>query len=199
MNQTGRKCIRPKQLKIHVMPHGKNSVNPQLKTHLCEDCFFNEIQYSPEKRYHCNLFTKHVPQETVNCVNHATANDVANAIVNHKSFSKKLKTEIISNIILKKIMREQYNAINDAVLDYREISSFEYKFDAFCDKKIKELECGDILISRKQVAAIPEHGWDKVRIYNETRKHQDGTIYVKKIKMMMALNDLSDFEEEIIK
>lgn len=176
---------------------------PQVKisssltdSHPCEDCFFVEIQYNPEKRYHCNLFTKHVTQNSGSCINHAPANEVAHAIVNHNSFSKKDKMEIISNIILKKIQREQYNAINVAVQDSREIGSFERLFETFCERKIAELENDDSLVSRKPVNGIPEPGWDKVRLYKETRRDENGTVYVRKIKLMMTVDGLSGFEVE---
>jgi hypothetical protein len=36
--------------------------NGPIQNHQCNNCFFHEIHKTPETRYHCNLFTKHVPQ-----------------------------------------------------------------------------------------------------------------------------------------
>jgi hypothetical protein len=68
------------------------------------------------------------------------------------------------------------------------------KFDQYCERKILELENGDFLVSRKPLAITTEPGWDKIKFYKETRKSPDGTIYVRKIKLMMSIGGLSDFE-----
>jgi len=61
--------------------------NGPIQNHQCNNCFFHEIHKTLETRYHCNLFTKHVPQNSSICLNHATAQEVAHVIINYSPFS----------------------------------------------------------------------------------------------------------------
>lgn len=165
------------------------------ESHLCYDCFFNEMHSTPQKVVdHCSLFVKYVTPELTSCINHATAQDVAETIITNKAFSKDVKVDLLNRIITKKLEREHLMAISQAVLQTSEIKDFGKKFEKFCELKIQELDNGDKLIGRKPTSGQIEPGWDKSRIYKETRIDKEGTPYVRMYKISMATNGLTNCE-----